>query len=488
MADYLAFDNFIKSKTLTDKDIYSEATLKAFETAKTLKGKYDTIVWFAHLGDNTYYYVVNGKWDQENDIERYKDSVVQPYKMGLLGPDLKEVIPPQYDLIHNINGTFPSLIEVEKNGKKGFYDLNGKNVLPTDYDQIFPIDDDANLAVLRKGDDYFYLKKDMTVSDKVDLKISDFFTKIKDIGSHFNFYKKALDVTTEYNSREKHGAIYIPPSYLVDLNMISRNEDFKNPLRKIDYYDVHKDFNIGFAAEVKDDNNWLQASFYSVRDYFLGGRSEFYDMKNVVIVDKKRNKVFAKSFGTDYSPGDGEAAIDPTCDVNSIKAINDSIYEVKAGAALELDLYDSTKTVTAGPYYHYYVVRGNELVELRDSRNFGFTKYVKMDDSYLADCYKMLVGSGDYNNRDEKKLDHVTAEMLRYMKNEIYADYAYKFKDQRWLAVFQDMDSYGYDPKTKDQKVPNTSVDDSLTDIDKYNINWITQKLKGAKATSLVAK
>jgi hypothetical protein len=59
MADYLTYNTKVKGKTLTDSDIYSAITLKAFDTAKQLKAKYDTVVWFAHDGEKNYYYVVN---------------------------------------------------------------------------------------------------------------------------------------------------------------------------------------------------------------------------------------------------------------------------------------------------------------------------------------------------------------------------------------------------------------------------------------------
>ncbi len=488
MGDYLAFTNFIKSKTLTDKDIYSESTLKAFETSKTLKGKYDTVVWFAHLGENTYYYVVNGNWDQELVVFRRKDTVVGPYKMGLLGPDLKEIIPPQFDMIHTINATFPGLIEVEKGDKRGFYDLNGKNVVPVNYEQIFPINDDANLAVLKHGEDFFYLKKDLSISDKVDLKFSDFLPKIRDLGNQVDLYAKALTVVTEYNSRQLDGAVYVAPSYLVDLNMVAIAENFKNPLRKVVYDDVNENYDIGFLREVKDDSNWITASFYSVRDYYLGGRSEFYDKRNLVIVDKKKNRVLTTDIGTNYVREiDGGDSLDGICDVNNIKVLNDSLYEVKAGAVLWADLYDSTKTLTGGPYYHYLAIRNNKLVELPNQRYFGFTKYVKMDDTYLNNCYRLQVGT-TYKSSKPTTVDHITPELLRYMKNEIYADYGYKFKDSRWQQVFADMPAYGYDADTQKPKEGNASVDDSLTAIDKYNINWIAQKLKGVKTNTLAAK
>ncbi len=81
------------------------------------------------------------------------------------------------------------------------------------------------------------------------------------------------------------------------------------------------------------------------------------------------------------------------------------------------------------------------------------------------------------------------------MKNEIYADYAYQFKDKRWEEIFQGMQSYALPESYKDgneikPKLNAGTVDDSLTVIDKYNINWISQKLKEAKTppNTLAAK
>lgn len=485
LTDFFAYENFIKSKTLSDKDLFSPITLKAFETAKQLKSKYDSVIWFGHLDNKTYFYVVKGKWDMQKDIERWKDSVIEPYKMGLVGPDLKEIIPVEYDLIHNINGTFPGMVEVEKGTKKGFFDLNGKITVPVNYDQIFPIDDENNLAVLKNGEDYFYLKKDMSISEKVDLKLSDFFSKINMLSSEFNLYKRALSVVTEYNSRDSHGAVYIAPSYMSDLNMISKWQDFKNPLRKIAYEEVHANYNITFSNETKEPDNWFVASFYKIRDYYVGGRSEFYEKKNMIIVDKKSNRIFTKDLGTDLTwEEDGGESLEGTCDVNTVRSINDTLFEVKSGAVLNIDLYDTTKYVFGGPSYSYFVIKNNKLTELGTNRKFAFTKFIKMDDSYLNNCYVLKVGPGNYYSREKQNIDHITPEMLRYMKNEIYADYRYEFKDKRWAEIFQEMPSY----YVKENIKPNVSVDDSLTSIDKYNINWINQKLKGIQEKSLASR
>jgi len=440
LTDYLTYENLVRSKTVDEKDIFSPTTLEAFETADKLKTRYDSVVWFAHVDKKTFFYVVKGKWNINKYIKRSRDSVIYPYGMGLVSPELKEIIPPEYDLIHNISGTFPGLVEVEKNDKKGFYDLAGKIVIPINYDEIFPIEDENNLAVLRAGNEYFYLKKDMGISEKVDLKINDFFSKIRNLNNSFDLYSKALLVVTEYNSKEENESVYISPSYLADLNMIEKIKDFKNPLRKSSDEDgegdVHKKYLVSYTGKSEETDNWLVTSFYSIRDYFLGGRSEFYDRKNIVIVDKKRDRVLAHNIETDYTPGGGD--FNGECDVNSIKLINDSLFEVKAGTALYIDLYDSTKTIISGIYYHYLAIENNKLRERPNNRIFGFTKYVKMDDSYMNGCYSMLVGPGTYDEKKTVIVDHLSPEMLHYMKNEIYASYRYQFKDKRWQEIFSE--------------------------------------------------
>lgn len=459
---------------------YEPITLTAFKTADSLKIKYDSVIWFAHVDKRSYFYVVKGKWDMDAIRGEYRrnEESIGLYKMGLVNPDMKEIIPVDYDLVYNISGTFPGLVEVEKDKKHGFYDLSGKIVVPVNYDQIFPLEDEENLAVLRNGNDYYYLKHDMSISEKEDIKVSSFFQKIKNIHGSYSIDSASLKVVTEYNSHDLHGMVYIAPSYLVDLNMIERVKNIKNPLRHVnnDEYldDVTTQYDIGFDDKSNRSEDWITSMFYSITDNFLGGRSGLYTYKNLVLLDKKGNRVLTKSIRTDYSPGDGNNTDVGTCNGNSIKIINDSLFEVRAGAGLYNELYDSTKTIVGGTYYHYLAIRNNQLVELPERRTFGFTRYVKMDESYLTGCY--IIQVGDWKNNKKETIDQVTPEMLRFMKNEIFADYRYQFKDKRWQEVFADMDAYQY---RGDSPVPNnTTVDDSLTAIDKYNIAWINNRLK----------
>jgi len=487
LTDYSAYINLVRSKTIPDTAMFSPVTLAAFKTAEQLKTRYDSVVWFQDIEGKTYYYVVKGKWDEDKDINYYKDFVIEPYKMGLVGPDLKEIIPVGYTLIHNIGGTFPNLIEVENGNNKGFFNLNGKEIVPAKYNRIYPIDDENNLAVLQDGPDYYYLKKDFSISTKVDIKLSDFFSRIRKINSASDLKSEALNVITEYNSKSENHTVYLPPSYLVDLNLAKKGLEFPSPYRdKIKQEDDfgQKEYSITPADKIESPENWFLAYFYAIKDYYIDARYEFYDSKDILIIDKKKNRIYTQSMADNYVITDSEDSGSPyesPCNINSIRAINDTLFEVKAGANLWFELYDGTKIISGGPYYHYYSIKNDKLVELPNKRNFGFTKYIKLNDSYLSGCYTMLVGHSENNEGQTKTIDAINADMLKFMKNEIYADYKYQFKDSRWKDIFY---KFEHVYNGGDEKPLNANVNDSLTEIDKYNINWIVQKLKGAKAQS----
>jgi hypothetical protein len=472
----IAYQNFVKTNTLDDNDIYSPITLKAFATAEQLKAKYDSVIWFAHVKKQTYFYVVKGKWDFYGNL----DDSAKPYQMGLVGPNQKEIVPLEYDLIHNIGDAFENIVEVEQRGKKGFINLQGIIVVPVAYDHIYLVKDAEHLAALKKGDDFYWLKKDFSISEKVEIKISEILPILKLAGSFTISDFGAPDNITEFNSREMHGSIYIPPSYLAEMKLMPVIQCFKNPTRKmVEFFDASTNYIVNQNTAQDNSDNWFTATFYNIRDYFLGGRAEFYDKKDVVIVDKRKNKIFAADIRTSVDETD-DIIVDPACDISNIRALNDSLFEVKTGGSFYTQLYDSTTVIESGILYHYFMVENDKLVELPNHRAFGYTKYVKMDDSYLNSCYVLSASSVTGSEVKKKSIKQLTPEMLRYIKNEIYADYRYQFKDKRWKNVFSYItgdyeNGYG-------EKVPvNANVDDSLTLIDKYNVNFIDQKLKALK-------
>lgn len=474
LGDFIAYENLIRTRELTDADIYSPVALAAFKVADDLKKQYDSVIWFSHIKNETWYYVANGKWD----ISEVQGDSAGLYKMGLVGPDLKLRIPVEYSLVHTIGATFENLVEVEKGNKKGFYDLNGKIIVPVEYEHIFPVTATEGIAVLNTGNDFYWLKSDYTISDKADLKIGDILEKLKQDKS-FTLTQRTADHITEFNSRYEHGSLYIPSSYLADLNFVSPVKTFENPLRRnVAWEGVSTNYIVKTddAAETSSGNDWLKTTFYSIRDYFLGGRSEFYDKKNLVIVDKKNNRFLAVDVYSEYDE-------DPSAQLCQVpikfRALTDSLYEVRSVGRLEVDLYDSTKYVYGGTSYYYFTIRNNKLVPLETNRRFAFTKYVKMDESYLSGCYEMYTTKGEKSEKN--KLSTLNTELLEWIKNDIYADYAYKFTNKRWAAIMEGGSAYYQKGGDYNNKHYSQNTEDSLTAIDKYNIDFINQKLGSSK-------
>ncbi|MFC0516706.1 WG repeat-containing protein [Mucilaginibacter angelicae] len=479
--DYLAYQKKIAGKSLADKDVYEPITLAAFKTADQLKTRYDSVLWFEHVNKQTYFYVIKGVLNRNF---YYPDSIPgkPTYKMGLISPSLKEIIPPAYDLIHNIGGTLNGFVEVELGKNRGLYDLNGKAVVPVIYDQIYPLNNDGdNLALLKKDADYFYLKKDLSITDKLtDFKIADELSKIKTFGSSFDLSDKSSKNIMEYNDRESTNCIVIPPSYLADWKIVPAYIDFQNPLRKRvqsmnEDGEGDVDMSISFTGTQKQDSSWFKSAFYSLVGNYLGARGGLYTEKKLVVVDKRTNRVMGFSAQTYYGRAEGGGYLSGACNENSLKAISDSLIEFKTTANIE------RAGIIEGPYYHYLQIKNGKLVPLPGKRIFGFTQYVKMNDSYLQGCYLL----GAPNDRDSKgvRADNLPTSVLQYMKNEIYASYQYKFKSEQWNDAFNDQFE-----RYNGGNLSN--VDDSLTAIDKFNINFLVKKLSSTKikTNTLAAK
>ncbi|HZY38551.1 MAG TPA: WG repeat-containing protein [Mucilaginibacter sp.] len=477
LADFASYENLVRTKTIPDKDIYDAITLAAFKTAEQLKVRYDSVLWFDHINNQTYFYVITGKLNFNfYDRDDLKEDEKQTYYMGLVNPELKEIIPPKYDLIHNVSGTIDGLIEVEKDGKKGFYNLNGKIMVPVIYSQIIPINDDENLALLKDDNDYFYLKKDSTVSDKIsNFKLAAMLPKFKTYGESYTLTEKSSKNTLEFNSREDFSSLVVPPSYLVDMQILPKFIMLHNPLRHMPNNgeeDGRKKLVIKYNGSKKEDRSWFTSIYYSVMDHFLDGREDIYqsnETRKLLLVDEKQNKILgfdADNFISDEGEDDKSYA---KCNENYFRSVNDTLFEFRTTGLTAQRLFKANSAIVEAPVYYYLHITNGKLTALPNKRVFGCTKYIKMDDSYLEGCFVIA------DNNENKTFDRMTPDILQYMKNEIYASYNYKFKNNTWNDIF----SYSFNRLGGSL---NASVDDSLTEIDKYNINWISQKLNALKA------
>jgi hypothetical protein len=294
--------------------------------------------------------------------------------------------------------------------------------------------------------------------------------RIQFYGKSARYNEKVMENVMEYNSRENPGSIYIAPSYMVDWALLPKVQNFKNPLRRnVEYEDASELYELAFDGKT-DNENWFSSVFYSIRDNYLGGREGLYEHKNVMVINKKSNRIYAHDLSSYLNEDEGGGFLTKgACNISRVKAINDTLYEIVVGSDTYHKLYDGS-VISGAPEYHYLVLKNDKLVETRGERLFEFTKYIKMDDSYLTGCY--MFG-------EDKTINRVNAEMLRFMKNEIYASYKYQFKDKKWADVFNQNSEY--------EKL-NANVDDSITTIEKHNIAFINNKLQESGSKVLAAK
>lgn len=452
--DFVAFENAIRSSIHPDKDIYSPVTLNAFKGAEQLKGKYDTVVWFSYIDNKPFYYVANGEWDFSSAVSDYKDDKEpKAYQMGLLDSEFKEIIPAQYDLISNIGGTYDGLIEVEKEGKRGFYNLAGENIIPVEFDQIIPLLDEEKAGVLSKGSDYFWLNKDYSISEKdSSIRIADILHKVYSYKNTFNLSEADVKHLIEFNSKEDHSALYLPPSYMADWHIVNRYVQFANPLRKnVEFYDISSSVEVKYSQNT-ETTSWLEAAISSIRDNYIGGRSDFYENKHVMMIDRRSNKVYGFSFPDD------QFSANLRCNTFSMKAVSDTLIEIKTSAYTEVEI--GKKFIDEMPSFHYVSINDGKSTQLNSKRLFSFTEYVKLDNSYLSGCYVF----------DGKPISKLNKDMLTYMKMEIYANYNYVFPEAEWIETFKNQFA-GYEPL-------RTDVDSYLTETDRYNISFLDKKIR----------
>lgn len=472
---YSNFGEIVRSKSIPEKYLYKPITLAAFKNADKLKKNYDGVLWFDHINDQTYYYVYRGTVPYNLYDSNARDRAIANFQMGLVNPDLKEIIPVSYDLIRSVGGTVSGLIEVEKNTKKGLYNLNGKVVVPADYDEIYPLKENANVALLKKGTNYYYLKRNFIISPQLNnFNIAEHLALIKAYGQSFTLSAKSQPDIMEENSRKMDNAIYIAPSYLADWKIIPDFTMFVNPLRKVTSMasvDLFGPTSVRFDHPKKEQaNSWYERMIYTIGKQYLGGRSGLYSSKTVVLADKRKNKTL--SFEVPASMGDGyyNGLAVSRCNESDLLALSDSLFQYKITSEFAVPLTEKDLNLLEAPYYHFIQIKGDNIIVLKTSRIFP-TKFNKLDDSYLQGCYTMAENSDQPKNiRVEAQ---ATAEILEYMKNEIYASYHYHFKDEKWNTIFKSRFDNEYVETPK-----NDDVKDSLTVIDKYNINFINAKLK----------
>lgn len=222
---------------------------------------------------------------------------------------------------------------------------------------------------------------------------------------------------------------------------------------------------VEFGAEIaftkleheKTISERIQSFFYSVYEEGLDARGYKYESAKLVVLDEKSQQTTAVNLfiSDEYSF---------PCKKAGYRFVNDSILEVNPGTSPYYSNEEERLHLFETTFKYYLLTSSGHVKALETNRHFNFTKFILLDEEHFFTCLADPLDVDDYGDGNILLMDHYTLEDLDIMRNEIFADYGYRFTSEKWQDYFSKKS--WYEPKY-DQ------VDDQLTDIDRANIKTI---------------
>ncbi|HEY0653047.1 MAG TPA: YARHG domain-containing protein [Chryseosolibacter sp.] len=437
--------------------------------ASQLRKDYDSIVFVTAVGQTKLYYVANGEWKYPYS---FKGAQQYTAKVGVVESSGKVIVPAKFDKVYNPDGTVASYIEVEENGKRGLYSIMGAEFLPAQYDVIYPsTKEDGVVCMVKQNGKIGKVNTDGSVS------FSEGANGIKQLapvltGINFNFPGNVKVLHYPYSPDqyfdaplEPNNAVIVTPSYLVDLGF-TKEEYYPNLVP-----DGANMGTIEMSMRVKETVNFSDkviAVFALFYESAIDARDYSFERTDLLTLDEKMNRV-------ERVEGLCEKTHYPNlCDEESYRQVGPGLFEIRKVGASKIEPYHVME------HHLYYRLHDDGKVKfLETNRVFAFTKFVKMNNSYFNTCaYTGVDFAPDSRQKAYNTLIYreLSSADLDLMRNEIFAEYGYKFTSEKWKKYFSSKSWY---------KPEHDNVDNKLTDIDRHNIELILQYQKTLKTKEI---
>ncbi len=404
-------------------------------------------IYRTELNEKTVFYVQkNGKWGLE-----YEDST--------------ELLAVEYDKIYSPDATAVGFIEIQLDGKLGLFDYKKKEIVGNGYEVIFPVEKATNyeVAIGRIGDKYFSITKPIAMG--FDIEITD--------SESYSFYNKLagetiFDITKDVKQIYQIGknevqqvsfGTVIVPSYIEQMKVLPNTLDNLDLTRTL-LATVESKMKVEKTISLTDKISLLFTSFY---EEGIGIRDGYSSQKESVVTINSSNQVVdSETLLEDVSSGSLKSMLNGK---NEIKITKKGLLEVR-NVDFSNNQYSNYEFMSQ--YVYYQISNVGRIEKLSQKRFYDFTKYVRIDSSYFAGSFFKYAHDQD----DEGNMwvsSHLTIEDLDIMRNEIFAEYGYKFKSEKWQNYF----------KKKQWYFPqHDNVDKFLSDIEKENIQTILKMKK----------
>lgn len=376
-------------------------------------------------------------------------------KKGIIDQNKSIIIPIKFDKIYNLNSLIKNMFVVETNNKKGIYNIKGKEILQTIYDDLYPVKDTNILVQVRKENLFAWINLEgqahFNSTKNVEYCKSPFESKLI---LDWKMTHKSIGLLTIDNNDDTY---YFTPSYIYSLGIVEDSyrlaiaEDSEMGVYSVD----------AEVTEVKTFGGKLKALLTTFIEEGAGPRDDYVEKVNKLTV---LNSDMTKSSEI-HLGREGEYA-EFGYNNSSYQFIGNEIIEV---IGLETQNYPYHSL----PSFDYYQIKEDGMIDkLESSRFFNFTKFIEIDESYFKIASNEEPSFNDETGAFVVLYDHLTILDLDLMRNEIFAEYGYRFKTEKWQKIFGKSSWY---------KAKHDNVDDQLTEIDKHNIRIILKMKKKMK-------
>jgi len=411
--------------------------------------------FYCILETGTFYITSSGKYNYHH--EQFDGSI----KYGLTDDSLRNLLPIIYDKIYNPNLVIKDCFEIKKDGKVGLYNYKTGQMMNTRFDYIMPEKAYiSNTAYGHSSGEWFRIESSNlsnAVSANFDPKpiFKTINFNIHDLGNSM-MYDSYYDETIMNDPIEGQGVVVVP-SYLEFFGLTK--EYFSGVI--LPTQNRASDFGVESAkiktSQATSISERIMSYLISFYEKGIGGREYYNESKKLLVYDVPNNRgtsVEVQKYFNHSSP----------CSQRSTRFVNDSILEVKV-------VIESYQNVNMLDYdfetqFEYYQIHNDgSVTPLKSNRHFDFTKFIVIDENQFRGCFaKFMEDSESDEKHNIWTYQHLSIEDLDIMRNEIFAEYGYRFKSEKWQEYFGQ--KTWYEPKYDD-------VNDQLTEIDKANIKTI---------------
>ncbi len=443
--DFLSIKNDV-SWVLDEQEVLAHHQ-RYFRTSQRLHEKFDSVVWVATYDDEDYYYVASRGWE----LGKFGEGM-----MGVVDSTGKEVIPIGYFQIGNPGIVEEYIVETRSIQGYGYYDLKGrKELIPAQYLWLIPYFKDGIAALAEQPDgqigwfDMSYRFKEGFPNADVEKEYKTLAYIPESMEVKFENYT-LMEPPTEANFGS---GTFITPSYLLDAGIFEAN--YQNLSMDGTSYRAYIDAVEESHSFLETVGEKFSAFVTTLKTRYLEGRQEFYIDNTVSILDAEGNL---------------SASVHVSSAEVSFRKLNENLIEMKSpfeaqgeeffyGNAFDIDL----------PQYEYFSLEDGQLTRLESNRFYPFTKFVKLDSSYLQGNFTCLNPATE----EVDTQDFVPTHILQDMRNEIFASYGYIFDDPATQERFSIQKNYQGSFNSIDQILP------LLSEIDRHNVEFL-DKILGA--------